>query len=71
MSEVSIYISLIFTHTGSLSTSNGSGTGNINVSLRRMTSSVGGAEVQVGCGRGLMLSAREFGNLTKRNSPTE
>lgn len=51
---------------GSLSTSNGSGTGNINVSLRRMTSSVGGAEVQVGCGRGLMLSARGFGNLTKR-----
>lgn len=51
---------------GGLSTSNGSGSGSVNLSLRRMTSSAGGAEIQLGCGGGLMLSARGFGNLTKR-----
>nr|CAG4641554.1 EOG090X03AJ [Eurycercus lamellatus] len=51
---------------GQLSTHKGSGSGNVNVSLRRLTSSEGWAEVEVGCGNGLSLSAKGFRNLTKR-----
>nr|CAG4637676.1 EOG090X03AJ [Chydorus sphaericus] len=51
---------------GQLSTHKGSGSGNVNVSMRRLTSADGWAEVEVGCGSGLSLSAKGFRNLTKR-----
>nr|CAG4648550.1 EOG090X03AJ [Polyphemus pediculus] len=51
---------------GNLSTRNGSGTGSVNMSLRRITSAEGWAELEVGCGDGLSISAKGFRNLTKR-----
>lgn len=52
--------------TGQLSTHKGSGSGSVNVSLRRITSPDGWAELEMGFGSGLSLSAKGFRNLTKR-----
>ena len=52
--------------TGQLSTHKGSGSGSVNVSLRRLTSAEGYAEVDMGFGSGLSFSAKGFRNLTKR-----
>lgn len=51
---------------GQLSTHKGSGSGSVNVSLRRITSPDGWAELEMGFGSGLSLSAKGFRNLTKR-----
>nr|CAG4646907.1 EOG090X03AJ [Megafenestra aurita]SVE92290.1 EOG090X03AJ [Megafenestra aurita] len=51
---------------GQLSTHKGSGSGSVNVSLRRITSPDGWAEVEMGFGSGLSFSAKGFRNLTKR-----
>ncbi|XP_046439736.1 dnaJ homolog subfamily C member 11-like [Daphnia pulex] len=51
---------------GELSTHKGSGSGSVNVSLRRITSPDGWAEVDLGFGNGLSFSAKGFRNLTKR-----
>lgn len=56
-----------FTHLiGQLSTHKGSGSGSVNVSLRRITSPDGWAEIEMGFGSGLSVSAKGFRNLTKR-----
>ena len=52
--------------TGQLSTHKGQGSGSVNVSLRRLTSAEGYAEVEMGFGSGLSFSAKGFRNLTKR-----
>nr|CAG4650833.1 EOG090X03AJ [Simocephalus serrulatus]SVE94140.1 EOG090X03AJ [Simocephalus serrulatus] len=51
---------------GNLSTHKGSGSGSVNVSLRRITSPDGWAEIEMGFGSGLSLSAKGFRNLTRR-----
>lgn len=51
---------------GELSTHKGSGSGSVNVSLRRITSPDGWAELELGFGNGLSFSAKGFRNLTKR-----
>nr|CAG4647760.1 EOG090X03AJ [Moina brachiata]SVE92914.1 EOG090X03AJ [Moina brachiata] len=51
---------------GNLSTQRGTGGGSVNVSLRRITSPEGWAEVDLGFGSGLSLSAKGFRNLTRR-----
>nr|CAG4649188.1 EOG090X03AJ [Scapholeberis mucronata]SVE93518.1 EOG090X03AJ [Scapholeberis mucronata] len=51
---------------GQLSTHKGSGSGSVNVSLRRITSPDGWAEIEMGFGSGLSVSAKGFRNLTKR-----
>ena len=56
----------IYPSTGQLSTHKGSGSGSVNVSLRRLTSAEGYAEVDMGFGSGLSFSAKGFRNLTKR-----
>nr|CAG4636868.1 EOG090X03AJ [Ceriodaphnia reticulata]SVE72837.1 EOG090X03AJ [Ceriodaphnia reticulata] len=52
--------------TGQLSTHKGTGSGSVNVSLRRITSPDGWAELEMGFGSGLSFSAKGFRNLTKR-----
>ena len=51
---------------GQLSTHKGAGSGSVNVSLRRITSADGWAEVEMGFGSGLSFTAKGFRNLTKR-----
>ena len=51
---------------GELSTHKGSGSGSINMSMRRITSPDGWAELELGFGNGLSFSAKGFRNLTKR-----
>nr|SVE70323.1 EOG090X03AJ [Daphnia similis]SVE70947.1 EOG090X03AJ [Daphnia similis]SVE72210.1 EOG090X03AJ [Daphnia similis] len=51
---------------GQLSTHKGSGSGSVNVSLRRITSPDGWAELEMGFGSGLSLAAKGFRNLTRR-----
>ncbi|XP_076874549.1 dnaJ homolog subfamily C member 11a [Brachyhypopomus gauderio] len=53
---------------GSLSTHNGNGGGNINVALRRVTSAKGWGEVELGAGdtHGPLLGLKMFRNLTPR-----
>lgn len=51
---------------GNLSTHNGTGTGSINVSLRRLLSEKGWVEFDVGAGNGPVFSLKGFRTLTKR-----
>nr|CAG4644654.1 EOG090X03AJ [Leptodora kindtii] len=51
---------------GQMTTRNGTGSGTVNVALRRVLSAEGWFEVEVGCGGGLALSAKGFRTLTKR-----
>ncbi|XP_041945030.1 dnaJ homolog subfamily C member 11 [Alosa pseudoharengus] len=53
---------------GSLSTHNGNGGGNINLSLRRVTSARGWGEIEFGAGdtRGPMFGMKVFRNVTQR-----
>lgn len=51
---------------GQLSTHKSLGSGSVNVSLRRITSPDGWAEVEMGFGSGPSLSIKGFRNLTKR-----
>ncbi|XP_046423389.1 dnaJ homolog subfamily C member 11 isoform X1 [Neodiprion pinetum] len=54
------------TMSGQLGTQNGTGTGSVNVSARRLISSKGWLELDVGAGNGPMLSLKGFRTLTKR-----
>lgn len=53
---------------GSLSTHNGNGGGNINLALRRVTSAKGWGEIELGAGdtHGPLLGLKVFRNLTQR-----
>lgn len=51
---------------GELGTQNGTGTGSINVSARRLVSSKGWVELDVGAGNGPMVSIKGLRTLTNR-----
>ncbi|XP_076300065.1 dnaJ homolog subfamily C member 11 isoform X1 [Lasioglossum baleicum] len=51
---------------GQLSTQNGTGTGSINVSTRRLVSSKGWVELDVGAGNGPTVSLKGFRTLTRK-----
>lgn len=52
---------------GHLSTHNGNGTGSVNIAARRLISSKGWVELDVGAGDGPMVSLKGFRTLTKRS----
>lgn len=54
------------TMSGQLGTQNGTGTGSINVSAKRLISSKGWVEAEVGAGNGPTFSLKGFRTLTKR-----
>ncbi|XP_015600252.1 dnaJ homolog subfamily C member 11 [Cephus cinctus] len=54
------------TMSGQLGTQNGTGTGSINVGARRLVSSKGWIELDVGAGNGPVISLKGFRTLTKR-----
>ncbi|XP_012226149.1 dnaJ homolog subfamily C member 11 isoform X1 [Linepithema humile] len=54
------------TMSGQLGTQNGTGSGSINVSAKRLISSKGWVEVEVGAGNGPTFSLKGFRTLTKR-----
>ncbi|KAL6260832.1 dnaJ homolog subfamily C member 11 [Pogonomyrmex barbatus] len=54
------------TMSGQLGTQNGTGSGSINVSAKRLISSKGWVEVEVGAGNGPTFSIKAFRTLTKR-----
>ncbi|KYN27745.1 PREDICTED: dnaJ homolog subfamily C member 11 isoform X1 [Trachymyrmex cornetzi] len=54
------------TMSGQLGTQNGTGSGSINVSAKRLVSSKGWVEVEVGAGNGPTFSLKAFRTLTKR-----
>ncbi|XP_011685885.1 PREDICTED: dnaJ homolog subfamily C member 11 [Wasmannia auropunctata] len=54
------------TMSGQLGTQNGTGSGSINVSAKRLISSKGWVEVEVGAGNGPTFSLKAFRTLTKR-----
>ncbi|KYN37704.1 DnaJ like protein subfamily C member 11 [Trachymyrmex septentrionalis] len=54
------------TMSGQLGTQNGTGSGSINVSAKRLISSKGWIEVEVGAGNGPTFSLKAFRTLTKR-----
>lgn len=51
---------------GQLGTQNGTGSGSINVSARRLVSSKGWVELDVGAGNGPTISFKGFRTLTRR-----
>lgn len=51
---------------GQLSTQNGTGSGSINVSAKRLISSKGWVEIDIGAGNGPTFSLKGFRTLTKR-----
>ena len=54
------------TMSGQLGTQNGTGSGSINISAKRLVSSKGWVEVEVGAGNGPTFSLKAFRTLTKR-----
>ncbi|XP_014474291.1 PREDICTED: dnaJ homolog subfamily C member 11 isoform X2 [Dinoponera quadriceps] len=54
------------TMSGQLGTQNGTGSGSINISAKRLISSKGWVEVEVGAGNGPTFSLKGFRTLTKR-----
>jgi DnaJ family protein C protein 11 len=54
------------TMSGQLSTQNGTGTGSVVVSLRRLLSEKGWLEVDLGAGNGPTFTLKGFRTLTKR-----
>ncbi|XP_028049704.1 dnaJ homolog subfamily C member 11 isoform X2 [Monomorium pharaonis] len=54
------------TMSGQLGTQNGTGSGSINISAKRLISSKGWVEVEVGAGNGPTFSFKAFRTLTKR-----
>lgn len=54
------------TMSGQLGTQNGTGSGSINVSAKRLISSKGWVELEVGAGNGPTFSLKGFRTLTKR-----
>jgi DnaJ family protein C protein 11 len=55
---------------GQLTTNNGTGSGSINCAVRRLTSSRGWTEFDVGVGNGLSCAAKGFRTLSKRSYAT-
>lgn len=51
---------------GQLGTQNGTGSGSVSVSAKRLLSSKGWVELEVGAGNGPMISLKGFRTLTKR-----